>query len=107
MVITMGQATAHVMSGTYGVLGAGNALLIILQLFIASFIFLIMDEVLQKYVRRKLYLGRSMEIKGKDLILNRGYGLGSGISLFIATNVCESIIWKALSPSTINTGRGK
>jgi protein transport protein SEC61 subunit alpha len=44
------------------------------------------------------------------IFLNRflfiGYGLGSGISLFIATNICESIIWKAFSPTTINTGRG-
>jgi len=38
--------------------------------------------------------------------LQKGYGLGSGISLFIATNICESIIWKAFSPTTINTGRG-
>ena len=30
----------------------------------------------------------------------------SGISLFIATNICESIVWKAFSPTTINTGRG-
>merc|ERR1712166_1640600 len=35
-----------------------------------------------------------------------GYGLGSGISLFIATNICENIVWKAFSPTTINTGRG-
>lgn len=40
------------------------------------------------------------------LFLSLGYGLGSGISLFIATNICESIIWKAFSPTTINTGRG-
>merc|ERR1712176_1058270 len=33
-------------------------------------------------------------------------GLGSGISLFIATNICESIIWKAFSPTTMNTGSG-
>jgi len=26
--------------------------------------------------------------------------------LFIATNICENIIWKAFSPTTINTGRG-
>jgi protein transport protein SEC61 subunit alpha len=26
--------------------------------------------------------------------------------LFIATNICENIVWKALSPTTINTGRG-
>lgn len=57
--------------------------MIILQLFAAGMVVIILDELLQK-----------------------GYGLGSGISLFIATNICESIIWKAFSPTTINTGRG-
>merc|ERR1719359_176336 len=87
MLITMGEAVAYVMSGQYGdvrELGAGNAILIIMQLFFAGIIVLILDELLQK-----------------------GYGLGSGISLFIATNICESIIWKAFSPTTIDTGRGK
>merc|ERR1719169_382730 len=28
-------------------------------------------------------------------LVQKGYGMGSGISLFIATNICESIIWKA------------
>jgi len=86
MLITIGQSTAYVMSGMYGEvheLGAGNALLIVLQLFFSGIIVLILDELLQK-----------------------GYGLGSGISLFIATNICENIVWKALSPTTINTGRG-
>jgi protein transport protein SEC61 subunit alpha len=41
-----------------------------------------------------------------DELLQKGYGLGSGISLFIATNVCEQILWKAFSPMTVNTGRG-
>lgn len=56
----------------------------ILQLFVAGLIVLLLDELLQK-----------------------GYGLGSGISLFIATNICETIVWKAFSPTTVNTGRGK
>lgn len=42
-----------------------------------------------------------------DELLQKGYGLGSGISLFIATNICETIVWKAFSPTTVNTGRGK
>src|SRR5687767_3719132 len=42
----------------------------------------------------------------QDELLQKGYGLGSGISLFIATNICENIVWKAFSPTTINTGRG-
>lgn len=86
LLITLGEAVAYVLSGMYGDvadLGAGNAILIILQLFIAGVIVIVLDELLQK-----------------------GYGLGSGISLFIATNICENIVWKAFSPTTINTGRG-
>lgn len=47
-------------------------------------------------------------LKQKNLISyhHSGYGLGSGISLFIATNICETIVWKAFSPATVNTGRG-
>eukprot|EP00928_Gymnodinium_smaydae_P017486 TRINITY_DN16686_c1_g4_i2.p1 TRINITY_DN16686_c1_g4~~TRINITY_DN16686_c1_g4_i2.p1 ORF type:complete len:506 (-),score=141.39 TRINITY_DN16686_c1_g4_i2:208-1644(-) len=86
MLICLVQAVAYVISGMYGDLkdlGAGNAILIIVQLFIAGLIVLTLDELLQK-----------------------GYGLGSGISLFIATNICETVAWKAFSPTTINTGRG-
>jgi protein transport protein SEC61 subunit alpha len=86
ILITVGEAVAYVVSGFYGdlgTLGATNAILIIMQLFFAGVIVIILDELLQK-----------------------GYGMGSGISLFIATNICETIIWKAFSPTTINTGRG-
>jgi len=73
-------------SGLYGDfrdVGIGNGLLLVLQLVIAGVIVMLLDELLQK-----------------------GYGLGSGISLFIATNICETIIWKAFSPQTSNQGRG-
>merc|ERR1719201_3271335 len=86
MIITIGEALAYVLSGMYGEikeLGATNAILIIMQLFIAGVIVILLDELLQK-----------------------GYGLGSGISLFIATNICETIVWKAFSPTTMNTGKG-
>lgn len=86
MIISIGQAFVSVWSGVYGnpsEIGAGISLLLILQLFVASVIVILLDELLQK-----------------------GYGLGSGISLFIATNICESIVWRAFSPSTFNTGRG-
>merc|ERR1712115_450449 len=86
MLITIGQAIVYVLTGMYGDpsdMGMGICLLIVIQLFVAGLIVLILDELLQK-----------------------GYGLGSGISLFIATNICENIIWKAFSPTTINTGRG-
>ncbi|CAA6664293.1 unnamed protein product [Spirodela intermedia] len=86
ILIAVGEAVAYVLSGMYGsvaLLGTGNAILIILQLIFAGIIVICLDELLQK-----------------------GYGLGSGISLFIATNICENIIWKAFSPTTVNTGRG-
>lgn len=86
MIIALGQATVYVLTGLYGApssLGPGVCLLLILQLVAASLIVILLDELLQK-----------------------GYGLGSGISLFIATNICESIVWKAFSPTTVNTGRG-
>jgi len=86
MVITVGQGTAYVMSGMYGEvseLGFGNAFIIVFQLFFASILVLVWDELLSK-----------------------GYGLGSAISLFIATNICESIIWKSFSPTTISTASG-
>lgn len=41
-----------------------------------------------------------------DDMLHKGYGLGSGISLFIATNICENIMWKTFSPITITTQAG-
>ena len=87
MIIAIGQATVSVWSGVYGDpkdIGSGIALLLILQLCVAALITMLLDELLQK-----------------------GYGLGSGISLFIATNICENIIWKAFSPTTYNTGRGR
>jgi protein transport protein SEC61 subunit alpha len=86
LIIALGQATVYVLTGLYGQpsdIGAGVCLLLIIQLVAAALIIILLDELLQK-----------------------GYGLGSGISLFIATNICESIVWKAFSPTTVNIGRG-
>jgi len=68
------------MYGPVGELGLVRSTLIIGQLFLAGFMVLMLDELLQK-----------------------GYGLGSGISMFIATNICETILWKSFSPVTIRT----
>jgi protein transport protein SEC61 subunit alpha len=86
LLITFGEAVAYLLSGMYGPvgeLGLINSVLIIAQLFLAGFMVLMLDELLQK-----------------------GYGLGSGISLFIATNICELILWKSFSPVTIRTDQG-
>lgn len=85
-IITIGEAVAYVLSGMYGdlsSLGAINAYLIIVQLCVAGVIVLLLDEIMQK-----------------------GYGIGSGISLFIAVNICETIIWKSFSPFSLTTESG-
>ncbi len=127
LIITLGEAVAYVLSGMYGDvadLGAGNAILIILQLFFAGVIVIILVRFMPEAQECVMYrffaalvshLSPLCFVTGvcvcvcvcvQDELLQKGYGLGSGISLFIATNICENIIWKAFSPTTINTGRG-
>jgi len=86
LVITLGEAVAYVVSGMYGdvrEMGAFTAVLIVVQLLLAGVIVICLDDLLQK-----------------------GYGLGSGISIFIATNICEQILWKSFSPYTLSSPRG-
>jgi protein transport protein SEC61 subunit alpha len=68
IMIAFGQAFAYTWSGMYGPLdaiGAGNAILIVLQLTAASIITILLDDMMTK-----------------------GYGIGnSGTSLFIAINM--------------------
>lgn len=71
------------MYGPPSELGLFNCILIVTQLFIAGLLVMLIDNMLQS-----------------------GWGLGSAISLFISTNICESIMWKALSPYTFNQGAG-
>lgn len=86
IILSVGQATVYVLTGMYGpprTLGTGVCLLLVLQLVFAGIIVILLDELLQK-----------------------GYGLGSGISLFTATNVCEQVMWKAFAPTTSSSGKG-
>lgn len=86
ILITFGEAIAYVISGMYGEvsqIGVFNSMLLIFQLVFAGIMVMILDELLSK-----------------------GYGLGSGISLFMATNISENIIWKSFSPFTVTSDRG-
>ncbi len=72
------QAIAYILSGMYGSIGElGIAVIIaiLLQLIAAGIIVMLMDELVQK-----------------------GWGLGSGISLFIMAGVAQSIFWSMFSP---------
>lgn len=86
VIITIVEGAAYVSAGMYGEpskLGMPMCAIIIMQLITSTMICILLDDLLQK-----------------------GWGIGSGTSLFIATNVCDTIVWKCFSPSTINTGRG-
>lgn len=82
LVIGFLEAVAYVWSGMYGDIdriGIFNAILLILQLTFASVLVQLLDDIISKK-----------------------YGVGSAISLFIATNVCEEILWRTFSPMTRN-----
>ena len=81
IMISFVQALLCLVSGFYGsmeVLGWFNSILIVTQLVMATLIVILLDELLQK-----------------------GYGLGNGVSLFTATNIFGQVVWEALSFSTI------
>ena len=84
--MTFGEALAYVYSGQYGPIseiGYFNSSFIVVQLMAAGFICILLDDLLQQ-----------------------GYGLGHGISLFIASNICENIFWRCFSPITLRTDAG-
>ncbi|CAN6278856.1 unnamed protein product [Urochloa humidicola] len=85
MVIALGEAAASVLLGMYGPVGALNGALVVLPLVSASAVVLFLDDLLDK-----------------------GYGLrgASAVSLFSAASTCGKVLWHALSPVTVNAGRG-
>jgi len=71
------QAAAYIIGGMYGVLPGTTAIIIFLQLIAAGIVILLLDELVQK-----------------------GWGFGSGISLFIMAGVAQQILWQCFSPAT-------
>ena len=68
------QATAYIVGGVYSLNDPRMAIVVFLQLLFAGLVLVLLDELLQK-----------------------GWGLGSGISLFIVAGVAQGILWDALS----------
>jgi len=75
IILTGVQASAYIIGGMYGALLGTTAILIFLQLLAAGIIIMLMDELVQK-----------------------GWGFGSGISLFIMAGVAQQIFWQCFSP---------
>ncbi|MFO8020367.1 MAG: preprotein translocase subunit SecY [Promethearchaeia archaeon] len=75
--LTIFNSLAYILGGAFGnvtQLGLQNVVLIFLQLLFAGIIIILLDETLQK-----------------------GWGLGSGVSLFIAAGVAGQIFWNSFS----------
>ncbi|MEM3696652.1 MAG: preprotein translocase subunit SecY [Candidatus Bathyarchaeia archaeon] len=77
IILTGVQAFAYMISGMYSVPSAAIAIIVFLQLLASGIILLLMDELIQK-----------------------GWGLGSGISLFIMAGVAQQIVWQCFNPPT-------
>ncbi len=69
------QAVAFAFGGYEGVLPPTIAVVVALQLFLGAFIVILLDEMLQK-----------------------GWGLGSGVSLFILAGVAWVVFWNTFAP---------
>jgi len=87
MMLTVFNSVAYIIGGAFGnvaTLGINGALIVFLQLVFAGLVILLLDELLQK-----------------------GWGLGSGVSLFIAAGVAGQIFWNTFSfVSPTGTARG-
>ncbi|CAN6298988.1 unnamed protein product [Urochloa humidicola] len=85
MAIALGEAAVYVLLGTYGSVGVLGGALIVLQLVAASTVVVLLDDLFDK-----------------------GYALrgSSAVSLLSATTTCGNVFWQALSPVTVDAGRG-
>jgi len=86
-IVIVGESAAYILGGALGPACSGTTtincltpnrdVIIFGQLFVASVLVLLLDEMIQK-----------------------GWGLGSGVSLFILAGVCQTVMWYTFSPVT-------
>lgn len=75
ILMTSFLAIAYIISGNYGDLTFNKQIALFIQIFVAGIVVILLDELLQK-----------------------GWGFGSGISLFIAAGVAQRILWDLVCP---------
>ena len=76
------QAGLYIISGVYGNITRTQSILIFIQLLAAGFVLMMLDELVQK-----------------------GWGIGSGISLFIVAGITQNIWWMSFSPFAVGDSR--
>jgi protein transport protein SEC61 subunit alpha len=83
-VVIVVECGAYIVGGALGALQPNQAIVIFFQLFAASVIVLLLDELIQK-----------------------GWGIGSGISLFILAGVAQTLMWSIFSPFPVSPATGE
>ncbi|ORE00306.1 SC61A [Hepatospora eriocheir] len=86
LLVTFIQGFIQVYAGYYGPsdkIPFINKFIIFFQLICSGVMIILLDELLQK-----------------------GYGYGNGVNLFIASNACSKFMWSAFSPRVFHTARG-
>lgn len=78
LIVIVGESIAYIFGGALGTLRPGQELIIFVQLFVASLSVLLLDEMIQK-----------------------GWGIGSGVSLFILAGVCQTVMWYTFTPTSV------
>ena len=81
-VMVIVQATLYIVSGAFGEITRTASMLIFVQLLASGFVLMMLDELVQK-----------------------GWGIGSGISLFIVAGITQNIWWMSLSFPPMADGR--
>ncbi|MHC3129610.1 MAG: preprotein translocase subunit SecY [Candidatus Bathyarchaeota archaeon] len=86
IVLTGVQASAYLIGGVYNTadftLGLTSSIIVFIQLLSAGVVLLLLDEMVQK-----------------------GWGIGSGISLFILAGVAQRIMWSSFNPIIMGDGK--
>jgi preprotein translocase SecY subunit len=93
LIVIVGESLAYILGGALGpacsagvttsCLTPNQDLVIFVQLFVASMMVLLLDEMIQK-----------------------GWGIGSGVSLFILAGVCQTVMWYTFSPVPFSPSSG-
>src|SRR5579863_78971 len=93
IIVIVGESLAYILGGALGpacsagittsCLTPNQDLVIFGQLFVASILVLLLDEMIQK-----------------------GWGIGSGVSLFILAGVCQTVMWYTFSPIPFQVSAG-
>ncbi len=82
LIVILMEALAYLLGGAFGRnLASTTIVIILMQLFAAGIVVMLLDELVQK-----------------------GWGLGSGISLFILAGVAQQVMWSLFSTLPTNQG---